>query len=317
VLKSVPPQQVLGVREVLPTYDGISRLHDELVAYLLAHQIQWEEIYPATTIYYDNEYQDRGVDVEAAARLAQPLPGTSRIRMHQLPGAETMACTLHQGPYDQLNNGYRYLLGWVEANGYRVSGPNRDIYLKGPGPELDPAEYLTELQFPIEKKPVSIYVNQVKEKTEMEPKIESRPAFTVVGMQYHGKNENNEIPQIWQAFNPRMGEIKHIGNNRECFGVCAELEEDGETFKYLACWEVSSPTDIPEGMVSWEIPAQTYAVFPCTLPTIHEAYEHAHQTWLPQSGYKRAAGPDFELYDMSFNPQIPDSVLYIYIPIEK
>jgi hypothetical protein len=30
----------------------------------------------------------------------------------------------------------------------------------------------------------------------MKPKIVSRAAFTVVGMKYHGKNENNEIPQL-------------------------------------------------------------------------------------------------------------------------
>jgi len=317
VLKSAPPQQVIGVREVLPGYHAIGRLHDELNAYLQSRKVPPESAYPALTIYYDREHQERGADVEAAAPLNQPLPGAPRISVHQLPGAETMACTIHQGAYEQLNSSYRHLLGWVEANGYRVTAPNRDVYLQGPDPDLDPADYVTELQFPVEKKPVSVYVKQIKEKPEMEHKIESRPAFMVVGMLYHGKNENNEIPQLWQAFNPRMGEVKHISNDQECFGVCGDLEEDGETFKYMACWEVSSPTDIPEGMASWEIPAQTYAVFPCTLTTIHQAYEHAHQTWLPQSGYQRAAGPDFELYNESFDPQSADSVLYVYIPIVK
>ena len=41
----------------------------------------------------------------------------------------------------------------------------------------------------------------------------------------------------------------------------------------------------------------------------------AYQQWLPQSGYKRAIGPEFELYDEKFNPQDPASMLYRYVPI--
>jgi AraC family transcriptional regulator len=146
----------------------------------------------------------------------------------------------------------------------------------------------------------------------MEPKIVTKSAFTVVGMSYHGKNENNEIPQLWQEFGPRMGEIEHIVN---CCGVCGKVEEDG-AFQYVAGFEVSSVGDIPKGMVSWKVPEQKYAVFTCTLPTIHQAFGHAHETWLPQSGYRRGAGPELELYDEDFDPNVKDSKMYIYIPIE-
>ena len=49
-----------------------------------------------------------------------------------------------------------------------------------------------------------------------------------------------------------------------CYGVCGDLEDDG-SFRYVAGYEVSKSDDLPAGMVSWEIPEQTYAVFPCTL----------------------------------------------------
>ena len=61
-----------------------------------------------------------------------------------------------------------------------------------------------------------------------------------------------------------------------------------------------------------------YAVFTCTLPTIGATYEHIYGTWLPASGYRHADGPEFELYrDEEFDPEDPDSVMHIYIPIEK
>ena len=53
----------------------------------------------------------------------------------------------------------------------------------------------------------------------MEPKIVSMPAFTVVGVKYRGKNENNEIKQMWQSFGPRMLEIQHKVDAHTALGV--------------------------------------------------------------------------------------------------
>jgi AraC family transcriptional regulator len=150
----------------------------------------------------------------------------------------------------------------------------------------------------------------------MEPKIIKGAAFTVVGMKYHGKNENNEIPQLWGEFGPRMGEIKQVANPHVAYGVCDNFDESSSEFDYIAGFEVGSTAEIPEGMVSWDIPAGQYAVFTCTLPTLGETYQYAYHTWLPQSGYQRAAGPEFELYDESFDLRDPRSEMDVYIPIK-
>ena len=150
----------------------------------------------------------------------------------------------------------------------------------------------------------------------MEPRIVKRTAFTVVGRKYHGKNENREIPQMWDEFGPRMTEIKHVANPHVAYGVCDSLDSSSHEFDYIAGLEVSSTVEIPEGMVSWKIPEGKYAVFTCTLPTLGEAYQHAYHTWLPQSGHKRACGPEFEVYGDSFDPRDPGSEMDIYIPIK-
>jgi AraC family transcriptional regulator len=177
------------------------------------------------------------------------------------------------------------------------------------------ADYVTELQFPVQKKPVSFYITQHKEIVDMEPKIVTKAAFIVVGMLYHGKNENNEIPQLWQKINPRAGEIQNLISPCIAYGVCGEMDE-GDAFDYMAGFGVTEAQDVPAGMTSWDVPEQTYAVFPCTLKTIHEAYQHAFQTWLPTSGYRRGDGPDFEYYDDEFDLQAEDPKLSIYIPIK-
>ena len=150
----------------------------------------------------------------------------------------------------------------------------------------------------------------------MEPQIVSKPAFIVVGLNVRSKNENNEAAQVWEALMPRSGEIKGMVNPQVGYGVCGNYDQASGEFDYLAGMEVSSAVDIPDGMVEWDIPASKYAVFACTLPTIGQAYDHAYKIWLPASGYQHADGPEFELYDESFDPQDPSSVLYIYIPIQ-
>ncbi len=151
----------------------------------------------------------------------------------------------------------------------------------------------------------------------MEPRIVSKPAFTVVGVKYRGRNENDEIPQLWHDFGPMMGEIQHKVDEHACYGVCANVDHETHEFDYFAAFEVDSTADIPAGMVSFEVPAATYAAFRTTLPDVGKTFDHAYQAWLPQSGYMSTGGPDLELYDEAFNPGDPHSTFEVFIPITR
>jgi len=159
VLKKVGPQRVAGVRDVIPTYADIGRLFGEVEAYVARHGVR--PVGACMAIYYDTEYRERDIDAEAATPVSAALAESERVKVHEMPGAEAMACVIHRGGYDSLDQAYNALLTWVEANGYRIAGPNREVYLRGHTdsgldyPEAhvtdDPAEYVTELQFPVEK----------------------------------------------------------------------------------------------------------------------------------------------------------------------
>lgn len=151
----------------------------------------------------------------------------------------------------------------------------------------------------------------------MEPKIVSRPAFTVAGMALRSTGQEGEFGQLWQRFMPRMHEIQQVVDPATSYGVMYNYDEATGRFDYLAGFEVASGAALPEGMTSADIPAQTYAIFTCTLPTIGQAYQHIYGTWLPQSGYQHAPSPEFELYGADFNPNDPASEMQIYIPIGK
>ena len=150
----------------------------------------------------------------------------------------------------------------------------------------------------------------------MEAKITTKPGFTVVGVKYFGQNKHNEIAQMWDTDGHRLEDIPHRKSLTDYYGVCSNMDDQGN-FEYVAGIEVSEAGSLPEGMVRWDVPEQTYVVVPCTIPTIGKAYEFIHDTWLPQSEYKRADSPDFELYDETFKSDDPDSILYIYVQIGK
>jgi AraC family transcriptional regulator len=151
----------------------------------------------------------------------------------------------------------------------------------------------------------------------MEPVIVERAAFTVVGLKYRGKNENNEIPQLWAAFHPRIGEIKNMVTDRVAYGISANVDESTGEFDYIAGFEVSNAKDIAAGMVSFEVPGGRYAVFATTLPKIGETFDNAYHTWLPEAGYQPTADPEFELYDEHFTIEDPNSEFDLYIPVKQ
>jgi predicted transcriptional regulator YdeE len=156
------------------------------------------------------------------------------------------------------------------------------------------------------------FVTRKKEQLEMEATIVTLPAFTAVGLPYHGKNQKGEIAQVWQKLNPRSNEIKQ--KTGIVYGVCGDVDDNGR-IRYLAGFEVAEAKDLPAGMESWQVPAQEYAVFPCTLRTIQQTFHTIFETWFPQSGYQKAEGPDLEVYGEEFDPESGEGMA-IYMPVK-
>jgi AraC family transcriptional regulator len=151
----------------------------------------------------------------------------------------------------------------------------------------------------------------------MEPKFVTKEAFSLVGMMYSGKPQGDDIPQLWRAFGARMGEVAGVVSPGDCYGATHSYDMDTGEMEYVAAMEVPADAPVPDGMVRVDVPAQTYAVFPCTLPAIQATFGQIYSEWLPASGYQRAPGSEFELYDGAFDPNDPASIFYAYIPVVK
>jgi AraC family transcriptional regulator len=149
----------------------------------------------------------------------------------------------------------------------------------------------------------------------MQPQFITKPAFAVVGLHRRATPKSPAIPALWDQFVPRMGEIPHQATEQASYGVMDNYDHAQGEFDYIAGNPVDKVGNLPAGMVRWEIPANTYAVFETSIPKLGETFDFIYGQWLPTSDYQQTAGPYFERYGEDFRPDNP--VMSVYISVEK
>jgi DNA-binding transcriptional MerR regulator len=89
-----------------------------------------------------------GIAFEACVPITHLISGKHGAVSTVLPGG-MVASVVHVGPYHELALIYPSLGAWIEAHGYRIAGPLRNLLLTNPTQLADPAGYHTEVQWPI------------------------------------------------------------------------------------------------------------------------------------------------------------------------
>ena len=152
VLKSIEPQHVVSIREIIPTPLSVGMLLSEGFGALGKKGIQPSAAPQA--IYHDEEFKLEQMDVEViipvAASVKQDvlLADGRKFAVRDLPAVSSVASIIHIGSYDGLTDTYQALGKWIEADGYRIAGASREIYLKPAGSDDQP---IVEVQWPVEK----------------------------------------------------------------------------------------------------------------------------------------------------------------------
>lgn len=146
-LETVEPERVISKRAVVANYGAVSGLLGELIEEMQADDL--EPNGPPMAIYFDEEYKEHDVDVEAAYPIAETIEASDTDLIVKTLGGGTFARVVHRGPYDDFRPAYQALMDWIPANGYRIVGPNREVYIRGPESDVDPEDYLTRILFPV------------------------------------------------------------------------------------------------------------------------------------------------------------------------
>jgi effector-binding domain-containing protein len=101
---------------------------------------------PFLAIYHDEEFNQECTDIEVGVEVSG---GHDEHVRALAPGLCCFAT--HIGPYDDFTPCYTALMEWIEREGYTVSGPPFELYIKGCDDGVPPGEYVTEIYFPIKK----------------------------------------------------------------------------------------------------------------------------------------------------------------------
>lgn len=325
VLKSASQKLVASVRQVLPTAHALQHWKREQLAGIKRY-LNGLGIAPAGTdilIYHQDDFRDIELDVEVGTiirdtqKQTKTVSGKAPFRIHSLAGAKQLATIIMTGDFSLVSASYASLTQWTQVNGFRPIGPWRELTFE---PEHQDNPDVIEIQRPVIN---SIDFYQQTEENLMEPRIFTKPAFTLVGLRYFGKNENQEISGLWTKFNQRIQALGGLKNEtgEAAIGLCIGPDEEHSdgSFEYVAGFPVTKVEDVPEGFVVRDVPEYTYAVFAHKgdLTSLGKTYEYIYECWLPQSGYQLADRIDFEYYDEEFKDFAPDSVFYIYVPVKK
>jgi DNA-binding transcriptional MerR regulator len=150
ILKQVNPLLVASIRDRIPIISERGHLYETLSAYLDQQGVQGSQ--PDLLLLHSRHRlhdEEMSIDVEVAMPLPTALPGNEQIRIRTLPGG-LMACTVHTGEDLFLGRAYVALHRWMTDNGYRFIGPPRQVHLQH-AEDMDPSQYVTEVQFPVEK----------------------------------------------------------------------------------------------------------------------------------------------------------------------
>ena len=156
-LKPVQKLTVAAIRETVPTIEQMpqrcSEMFDTVEKWIRANSLP---LGPSMSIYYNEGFTRENIDTECsfiipdsdAADLPRP---NAPIEVRQLDSVPLMASTIAVEDFYKKPGGllpaYNALAQWIEANGYQIAGPPRELFYGSP----EHGDLTAEVQFPVEK----------------------------------------------------------------------------------------------------------------------------------------------------------------------
>jgi AraC family transcriptional regulator len=151
----------------------------------------------------------------------------------------------------------------------------------------------------------------------MEYRIEAKASFTVVGVirDFDSDTSKAEIPKFWSE-HLQSGHAERVCG---MYGVCFENSYDSKMFKYMIA-DSYDGGEVPKGLETKEIPAATWAIFPCRGPmpdALQDVNERIWDEWIPNCReYEIAGNVGIEMYSEG-DTSGADYYSEIWIPVAK
>jgi effector-binding domain-containing protein len=149
-IKTVPAMLVAACRVRIPQNDMVPAVLGEAYArtyeHVRAHGAK--ALDPCLALWHTTADTYTDEDAEAVVPVNRLVPESDRVKVYELPGG-TFASAVHHGRFAEFTQLHPALLRWIDANGYQITGPSREIYVRHDVSQ--PGSSVTEVQYPVEK----------------------------------------------------------------------------------------------------------------------------------------------------------------------
>ncbi len=155
IMRSEPAQRILSVRRIVPSFAAARELIRELSE--SARGLKAKGLLGRlTAVAHAQEFELDRIDVEVGfvvegeVREEIRLANGEQLTVRDLPTVERMATCVRIGPPERAHLITGKIGVFMEANGYALAGPSREVFLQPP--RLDRMEEsVVEMQFPVAK----------------------------------------------------------------------------------------------------------------------------------------------------------------------
>ncbi len=151
-IKRIPEQTVYSVEMTMPSFEAYFTEIPALGAKIKEH---YPDLKCATPSYCfcinrDHEWKESDNHIEFGEAVTEIMPDFDDVRFHTMPATDVVS-VMHRGPYEDMNAAFVFAIEWLEANGYKVADDPRCSYIDGIWNKDDVADWLTEIQIPVQK----------------------------------------------------------------------------------------------------------------------------------------------------------------------
>ncbi len=154
VVKAIPPQRYLALREVFADVAAVRRLVVQMTA-IAPHKMSPSSLGQVAFVIHSRMFDPDALDFEVGYLLTGKSPAAIQISeerivtVRDLPAVEMMATLVHAGRLSDIHRSYGLLGTWVEQQQWQIVGQGRQVLLQLPQPGQDDA--VIELQLPVSK----------------------------------------------------------------------------------------------------------------------------------------------------------------------
>ncbi|BCL79247.1 MerR family transcriptional regulator [Ktedonobacteria bacterium brp13] len=155
ILKSIPPQQFLALREVLPGAAARRRLVQQIFT-LVPRLVEPYSLGHIAIVSHGPAFDPQALDLEIGYLLTGKAPESVRLSEEHilttrtLSAVVTMATFAYEGSISNIHQAHGTLGTWIERKNWQLTGIGREILLQLPESATDD-NVLVEVQMPVSK----------------------------------------------------------------------------------------------------------------------------------------------------------------------